>query len=444
MSGKQEGGRVWLRRGVWLVAIAAIVVMLALAFRPAPMLVDAASVSRGPLSVTVDDDGYTRVRERYTISAPLPGRLLRPPLEPGDVVTAGETVVAEFVPAAPDPLDLRARAQAVAGLERARAALREAEARREQARADREHARTQVARARQLHDESVVSTEALDAAETDDLRTRAGLRAADVAVQVAHHERDLAEASLLEAAPGALDETERRPVAVDPEGAAGGSVIGEGAAGGSGSPAVRRLQLRSPIDGRVLRVLEESTRTLPAGTHILEVGNTTQLEIVADYLTQDAVHVLPGMSVRVRGWGGRLPDGSDRVLEARVRVVEPAGFTKVSALGVEEQRVNIVVDPMGEVGGWQSLADGYRVELSIVIWEGEDLLTVPTGALFREGSSWAVFVVDGDEALLRTVELGRRNGLSAEVRAGLEEGERVILYPSDLVEGGSRVVVRGD
>lgn len=425
-------------------AIAAIVVMLALAFRPAPMLVDAARVSRGALSVTVDDDGFTRVRERYTISAPLPGRLLRPPLEPGDPVTAGETVVAEFVPAAPDPLDLRARAKATAGVDRARAALRESEARREQARADRDFARSSLARTRQLHEEKVLSTEALDAAETDDLRSRAGLRAAEVAVQVAQHELNLARAGLVEATPGELNESAPEPAASKPEGASGSSIVSAPAAGGGGAPGVRQLQLRSPIDGKVLRVFEESTRTLPAGTHILEIGNTARLEIVADYLTQDAVHVLPGMPVRVRGWGGRMPDGSDRILEARVRVVEPAGFTKVSALGVEEQRVNIVVDPIGDPADWEALADGYRVELSIVVWEGQDLLTVPTGALFREGPSWAVFTVDGDEALLRPVELGRRNGLSAEVVEGLSEGDRVVLYPSDLIEDGTRVVARGD
>jgi len=150
------------------------------------------------------------------------------------------------------------------------------------------------------------------------------------------------------------------------------------------------------------------------------------------------------MAVRVRGWGGRMPDGSERVLHGRVRVVEPAGFTKVSALGVEEQRVNVVMDPVGDLRDWESLADGYRVELSVVVWEGDELLVVPTGALFREGTSWAVFVVEADRARLRQVQLGRRNGLSAEVLGGLSEGERVVLYPSDLVEDGSRVQARSN
>ena len=407
-----------------LVALGVVIALgLVRAFRPMAVLVDTTVVERGPLLVTADDDGRTRVRERYVISAPVDGRLLRTVLDPGDAVFAGETVVAEFAPVAPHLLDARSRAEAEARVQRAEAALLEARARRDQAEADLAFAGTELERARELAESGAGSEEALDRAKHDERRARAGLDAAEFAVQVGAYELELARASLVEPPAEALE----------PERAGGRTLDG-------GPVAEGLVPLRSPIDGVVLRVFEESARPLTVGTPILEVGNVGALEIVADFLSQDAVRIRPGMRVVVEGYGAEL-EGSAQ-LEGVVRVVEPGGFTKVSALGVEEQRVNVVVD-LVEAGpddvDRASLGDGYRVEVRVVLWEAGDVLVVPTGALFQEDGGWFVFVVDGDRAVERAVELGRRNGLEAEVQGGLTAGERVVLYPNELIEDGVRI-----
>ena len=418
----ETGTRRWRRHVVWAVAVAAAAVVLWRVLRPNPVLVDTATIARGRLVVSVDDDGRTRVRERYTISAPIEGRLLRTALDPGDAVQAHETLIAEFEPVASSLLDVRSRREAEARLSRAEAAVKEAAARRAEAAAAREYAVADLARTRELAAQGIVARDALDRAVREEARAREAERAAAFAADVARYERDVARASLLEDAGAPFDEPPLR--AGEPTGTAPGVTV---------QPNRRRLLLRSPISGTVLRVFEESARTLAAGTPILEVGSTDALEIVADYLSEDAVKVRPGMPVLVEGWGG------EGHLRGRVRVVEPGGFTKISALGVEEQRVNIVVDPVDSDEGWNTLGDGYRVELRIMLWEGADVLIVPTGALFREEDAWTVFVVDDGVARRRAVELGRQSGLEAEVRDGLVAGDEVILYPSALVTDGSAV-----
>jgi len=410
-----------VKRSLWIAAGVAALVLMVRAFQPVPVLVDLGEVARGRLRVTVDDDGFTRVRERYAISAPVQGRLLRLPLDPGDAVRAGETVVAEFVPVAPELLDPRSRQEAQARLLRAEAALHEAEARREQAAADLQYAVAELQRVQELAKRKIQAQGALDEAVRDEQRAREGGRAASFAVQVAKFERDLAQAGL-------QDVSLEYP--------------GENADdGGRADGGDRRVALRSPITGTVLRVLEENTRTLAAGTPILEVGNTAALEVVADYLSQDAVKVRPGMKVLVEGWGGEVAPGREQTLSGRVRVVEPGGFTKTSALGVEEQRVNIIVDPADDPG-WSVLGDGYRVELRIVLLEKEDLLIVPMGAVFREGDAWMVFVEESGRARKRAIEIGAHNGLEAEVGDGLAAGERVVLYPSTLIADGTPIAAR--
>jgi HlyD family secretion protein len=407
--------RIPRRRWLWIAAGALAVLGLVRAFAPEPVLVDSALATRGPLSVTLDDDGRTRVRERYTVSAPIQGRLLRTTLDPGDPVRPAETVVAEFAPVAPTLLDARSRAEAQARILRAEARLREAEALREQAEADLKFAQAELTRARELRERDIQPLAAVEKAEREQRRATEGLRASSFGVQVARFELELARASL-----------------------------GEGAAPQPESSASKdgTLQLRSPIEGIVLRIFEESARTLPAGAPILEVGSTRALEVVADYLSQDAVKIQPGMPALITGWGGEGQGGEERVLRARVRLVEPAGFTKVSALGVEEQRVNVILDPDGDPEIWSALGDGYRVEVRILLWEQQDVLRVPTGALFRDGESWAAFVIEGDRAVLRRLELGRQNGLQAQVASGLSQGERVILYPTELVRDGTTVEPR--
>ena len=408
-----------LKTVFWLAVLAGLVYVFYRAYQKQPMLVDTATIRRGTLRVTADDDGRTRVRERYTISAPIRGRLLRTALRAGDAVKAGETLIAEFEPIAPGLLDARSRREAEARLRRAEAAFKEAEARAAQAQEEHRYAKTELARVRKLVETGTTAAEELDRAIRDERRTFQGERAGQFAVQVATYELELTRASLVES--GAPPTT--------PDG--GKPAPGAFAQGDAG-----QLLLRSPIRGRVLRVFEESARTMEAGTAILEVGNTTALEVVADFLSQEAVKIRPGMDVFVDGWGG---DGS---LHGRVRVIEPGGFTKVSALGVEEQRVNVVVDLVGESSEWAALGDGYRVELRVVLWQSDDVLLVPTGALFREGEAWCVFAMEAGRAVRRDVVLGRQSGLAAQIESGLDVGDEVVLYPSELIDEGALIEPR--
>lgn len=422
------------KRSVWALVVLGVGALLVHAFRPTPIPVDVVPVSRGTLRITVDDDGYTRVRERYTISAPIRGLLLRTILNPGDPVLAGETLVAEFVPIAPELLDARMRGEAEARLNRAEAAYRQAGARKEQAEVDLRFAESELERIRQLHDDGVESEGRLDRAVRDERRALQGMRATEFGVQVAHYELELARASLVE------DATANVEVEPDPDqesSAVTDSFIGRGDVYRD-----RKLPLLSPINGVILRVLEESARPLTAGTAILEVGNTDALEVVADYLSQDAVKVEPGMGVIVEGWGGEDSTGRERPLDGRVRVVEPGGYTKTSALGVEERRVNVIVDPSGDPREWAALGDGFHVELRIVLWEQDDVVIVPTGTLFREGDAWAAFVVEDGVARQRVLELGRRSALEAQVLGGLEVGDQVVLYPSGMLGDGTPVEPR--
>lgn len=304
--------------------------------------------------------------------------------------------------------------------------MKEMVARSDQAAADLDLTVAELQRVHKLVQDNIRSEADLDSARRNERSAREGLRAAQFAVQVARFEQQLARATLGE------------PAGKEIESDTLGRQHDEGPVGAQG----RRLRLRSPIDGRVIRVFEESARSLPTGSPLIEIGNTALLEVVADYLTQDAVKVRPGMVALVEGWGGESPTGEERVLRGRVRVVEPGGFTKISALGVEEQRVNVIVDPTGDPEVWAALGDGYRVELRILLWEQKDVVIVPMGALFRDGDDWTVFVVADGVARPRAIELGRRSALEAQVLAGLAVGQQVVLYPSDLLEDGAPVKTR--
>jgi HlyD family secretion protein len=370
-----------------------------LVLRPPPLPVETAPVSRGTLRVTIDEDGETRVRDRFVIAAPVAGRLHRITLDEGDSVEQG-SVVARMNPL---PLDPRALAEASARLDGAEAAKREADARVEQARAALAQAERAGRRARQLARDGTISTEERERADLEETTAARQLDAALFAARAADHNVHAARAALL--APGGTAVT---PCADD------NAVC---------------VELRSPGRGNILRVLEESERVVAFGTPLIELGDPARLEVVIDVLSIDAVKVKPGSEVWIEEWGG------EQVLRGRVRLVEPSAFTKVSALGVEEQRVNVIADFVEPVAG---LGDGYRVEARIVIWEGE-VSRIATSALFRHAGEWSVFVAEGGRARRRVIAIGRRNAAEVEVREGLEEGERVILHPSDLLEEGSRV-----
>ena len=393
----------WCKRiGLALVAAAAAG-LLFYAFRPAPVRVEVARAERGKLQVTVDEEGKTRVRDRFVMTAPVAGRVERIPLHQGDAVTPG-TIAARIHPL---PLDPRARAEAIARVQAAEAEKRAAEARVMQADATREQARRAANRARQLSAAGTLSAQEREIAELSETTSDKDLEAARFAAKAADYNAQAARAALL--APDHQGDT-----LVGTCDQADGTCI----------------ELRSPIQGRVLRVLEESERVVALGTPLLELGDPAALEIVIDVLSNDAVKVKPGALVLIDEWGG------EGTLRARVRLVEPSGFTKLSALGVEEQRVNIIADFLEPP---DSLGDGFRVEAHIVVWEGANVLQVPPSAAFRRGNLWSVFVVDGGRARHREIEIGHRSPRQVEVLSGLEAGEAVVLHPSDQVQEDVRV-----
>ena len=389
------------RWGLWL-AGAGLVALLIFGLRPRAVPVEVAEVVVAPLQVTVDEEGMTRVRDRYVVSSPVAGHLRRLPVKAGARVTAGRTVVAVLEPGGADLLDARGRAQGEARVRVAESAREQAAAQLERAEAAFELVRKEADRLRALADRGVVSRQELDVAETNVRTAEQDRRSAGFALQVARHELEQAEALLLRAQPGT-----------------------------GGDDAV--MEITSPVDGVVLRVLQESARVVPGGLPLLEVGDPEDLEVRIEVLSRDGVAVAPGARVILEQWGGGAP------LEGRVRLVEPAAFTKVSALGVEEQRVNVIADlvtPVAERGG---LGDGYRVEARIVRWQEDAVRQVPAGALFQQDGRWWVFAVTGGEAVRREVVPGQSDGVNTQVLSGLEEGDRVIVYPSDRIADGVAV-----
>lgn len=388
----------------WLLIVLAVGAVVAIALWPAPVPVDVMSSTRGPLAVTVDDEGETRVRHRYVVSSPLTGRVLRSELEAGDPVVRGTTVVARVRAEAPALMDARSRAEADAAVSVARAALGRAEADLRRAMAAVGLARTDLRRQRDLAAAQLTTQQAVDAAETNAQGAEEAVRAAEFAVAGVRSQFDQATARLMA-----------------PTLEASGRV----------------LTVTAPADGVVLKRLRESESVVAAGEPLLEIGNpAADLEIVSDLLSTDAVRVKPGAKVLVEQWGG------DRMLAATVRRVEPSGFTKISALGVEEQRVNVVMDFADPAEAWNALGDGYRVEVRIVIWEAADVVKVPTSALVRQGDAWAVFVVDGNRIRRVTVAVGQRNAEEAEIQSGLEAGAQVVVHPNDRVVDDALVEVR--
>jgi HlyD family secretion protein len=382
------------RKLLWPMVVAlGVVGLIIYAFLPVRVEVDTARVERGSLQVTVDREGKTRVRERYVVSAPLAGRVQRLELHPGDRVEEGKTVLAVIEPGDPSLLDPRARAEAEARVRAAGEASKLAGTNLQQA-------RTEAERARRLGVGRSISQEELDRAEHKE-------RAATFALRIAEYELELARAAFQRTQP-------RSP-------------------GENGSS---RLEIRSPITGCILEVYQESSRTVPVGMELLKVGDTAELESVIDVLSTDAVKIAKGAKVYLEHWGGERP------LLGRVRLVEPGAFMKVSALGVEEQRVNVLVDFAEPRAKWEALGDAYRVEARIVIWESENVLKAPAGAFFRSDAGWAVFRNAGGMARLTAVRMGRNNGLETQILDGLDEGDVVILHPSDRIRDGVAVTSR--
>ncbi|RYG91539.1 HlyD family efflux transporter periplasmic adaptor subunit [Loktanella sp. IMCC34160] len=397
-----------------LLAVLAVGGALIAAFWPQPTLVDMGQVVRGGLQVTIDEEGRTQVREAYVVSTPVAGRLLRVQVHPGDQVTGGETVVAQMRPTNPAALDVRTREQAHAVVQAAEAALRVAQADLNAAIAADDLAESDLQRTQSLFDSEIVSQAALDRARGAARAARASLDTARAAISIREAELNNARAQLI-----GFDDVSLA------------NAIGET----SGD----EIPLYAPITGRILRIVQESETILPAGAPVMEIGNIeNDLEVVVDLISSDAVQVTVGDPVLLEDWGGPV------ALEGRVARIDPFGVTKYSALGVEEQRVGVVVDMLSPPEARPSLGHGYRLEARIIIWQADDVLKVPSSALFRESDGWALFrVVDGI-ARLTPVELGHSDGIETEVTSGLSEGDPVILYPSAGLADGAQVAPRGN
>jgi len=377
--------------------IAGAVLFVWLILRPTPLLVEVGAATRGAMRVTVDEDGETRAHDRFVVASPIPGRMLRVGLEEGDPVRENG-VVAMIQPL---PLNQQQREEVLARIAAAEAAKREADARAEHARGDFEQSQRDRQRAEQLGREKVISAQSLEQARNAEATSGEELQAAKFNATAASFQVNVARAGLL---------------GIDAE-RAGRKV----------------LSLRSPVAGRVLRVIEKSERVVQPGTPLVVLGDPERIEVVTDVLTTDAVNIRPGAPVFLEGWGG------DHPLRARVRLVEPGGFTKISALGVEEKRVNVIADFVGSHDG---LADGYRVEARIVTWESPDVLKIPGSATFRDRDSWSVFVAENGRARRREVQIGHRNQTEIEVFGGIALGEQVVLHPSNELVDGARVRTR--
>ena len=391
---------------IWAVVTGVIVIALTISFMPRPVMVDLVDVQPGPLIVTLDEEGETRVHDVYTLSTPVAGRVQRIDRHVGDAVTASETVLAQIEPGDPSLLDPRSEAQARAAIQAAEAARDLAAAAVKDAEAQYEFARSEYVRMQELIVEGSISKRDLDSADRDYKARRAGIDTARAALQVRSYELELARAQLVSPL-----ETQASREDCD------------------------CIPITSPVSGRILQIADRSERVVREGDTLMQIGDPKNLEIVVDYLSMDAVRIEAGQRVIIDNWGG------DRLLEGRVRLVEPFGFLKISALGIEEQRVNVIIDFAGDEG-WERLGHGYQVESRVVLSEASDVLAVPLTALFRDGEDWAVFVEDGGRAKLRHVETGQRDGVIAEITDGLESGDRVIAHPSDRVIDGVRIASR--
>lgn len=368
---------------------------------PKPVPVETASVVKGALVVTVDEDGKTRLKDRFVVSAPLAGNLARIELRAGDRVEQGQ-VLTRIVPLRSPLLDARSKTEAGARVSAAQAASQQADAQIERARTALDFAIKESQRSQELLQRNSLSAQQAERSLLEQRAREADLTSATFGAKVAAHELRMARAAL-----GQLTDKD----------------TGE------------QLEVPSPIGGRVVRVIQESEGVVQPGTQLLELGDATALEIVVDVLTKDAVAIRPKSPVSIEEWGGEP-------LPARVRLVEPSAFTRTSALGVEEQRVNAIVDLAAPHEQWQALGDGYRVEARIEVFRADDAVKVPSSALFRRDGGWAVFVVEGEAARLRTLKTGRRNDREVEVLEGLGAGDVVILHPSDRVQDGVEIVRR--
>lgn len=378
-----------------------IVTVIAVSFIPRPVLVDTARVTRGPFRVTVEEEGQTRVKDRYVVSAPVAGYLRRIGSHVGDGVEKDEEV-ASLKPLPSRVLDPRSRAEAEARYAAAKASLSVAVENVNAAKAERQYLETEQQRLEALYKDKNISLGALQEIQARFRKAKANQQSAQFSVDIARFELEAAKAALSFSA------------------ASDGTVPDN-------------VSIKSPVNGRILKLIHESEGVVNAGEPLLEIGDPLSLEVQVDVLSRDAVRISPGTPVEFKRWG------KDEILNGVVRTVEPVGFTKISALGVEEQRVLIINDITSPVELWSRLGDGYRVEAEFILRQEDNVLQVPTSALFRYHDDWALFTVEDGRAGLRRVKIGQRSGFTTELLSGIGEGTLIIVHPGDAVEDGGRV-----
>lgn len=402
----------WVKLGAMILISLLIVGALIYGFIPKPIPSEFGTVRRGDVRETIDEEARTRVKDRFTIFAPVAGEITRVPFKPGAAIKAGD-VITTLTPARPPLLDARARKQAEANIKSAEATLKQAESNVTAASAELELARKEFKRMQDLLKGRHVSQEQVDVAETRQQGAEAALESAKFAQEAAKFQREMAEAALIDHTAGELES----------------------------------IQIKSPVDGRVLQVFRESEGPIMPGAMLVEIGNPETLEIVAELLSTDAVRVEAALraakdtesgqvGVRIERWGG------EKTLLGVVREVEPYGFTEISALGVEEQRVNVIIDFTGGPADYADLGDGYRVEARVVLSERVNVLTVPTGAIFDGEKGKSVFVVTDGVAVEKSVQLGASSGTHVEILSGVTDKDVVIVHPSDEIKNGSPVTER--
>jgi HlyD family secretion protein len=407
--------KIWMKRTAWSVVIAVGLAGLVWFAWPRPILVDIATVAKTPMEVTVDDDGKTHVRHIYTVSAPVAGKVLRishpmseqgPTLHVGDQVTANETIVAVMQPTPPSFIDVRSHDQIEAEVLAADAAIQQQEAEVQRLQAALDFSRTEFERAQTLSRTQTISAQAFDKAKFDVATNEAALASAKAQVDVRRSIRASLAARLID------------PANVAPS-----------------TDAACCVRVLAPASSRVLKIIQDNEAVVPPGAPLVDIGNPLDLEVVADLLSTDAVQIKVGAPVRIDGWGGPA-------IRGKVVRVDPAGFLKVSALGIEEQRVRVTIDFVDQSETWSQLGHDYRVIVHVVIWSAEDAMTMPISALFRNGDDWAVFAVENGRARTTVIKIGHRNNRVAEVLSGLSAGAEVVVHPSDRVSDGTTVAQR--
>ena len=395
----------WQKNLGWIITAVIVVAALAYGLKPQPALVETAVIEEGQFQVTINEEGITRVKDRYVISAPVSGYVRRIDLDIGDTVEK-QQILTQLEPLRSNVLDPRNRAEAEARVAAANSALLVAQQQAEAAKVDADFANQEFERKQKLKAKGFISEEELHAAQTEKRRADAVLRSARFSVDVAKYDLQAANTLLQYSAAQKTDGVLREHVPIE-----------------------------SPVNGSVLSIHRKSEGVVNAGTPLLEVGDPAALEVAVDVLSFDAVNIAPGMEVSLQRWGGDSIKGA-------VRVVEPVGFTKVSALGVEEQRVWVIVDLVSPRDQWQRLGDGYRMDATFLVWQADNVVIAPNASLFRLNNEWQVFKLVDGEVQQQQVTVGKRNGLHAQILKGLAPGDEVVVHPDSELKDGGEVTVR--